>query len=157
MSFYELPLVQKLDKSHLVFYNHIRLPVMPVRTKFIMRKYNCLWNPGRLCHRRNAEQVAADSSLNKGEIWICRRLFKTLSCVVTCSLSQRALQCVVVVFEAFELQKVFGSLAPLASGGKVGHLDGGGGAPHRRARQVFGCRLVMLIQTGTAGIGLHPG
>lgn len=74
-----------------------------------------------------------------------------------CSLSQGALQGVVVVFEAFELQEVFGSLAPLARGGKVGHLDGGGGAPRRGARQVFGCRLVMLIQTGAAGIGLHPG
>lgn len=40
------------------------------------------------------------------------------------SLSQGALQCVVVVFEAFELQKVFGPLAALASGGQVGDLDG---------------------------------
>lgn len=72
-------------------------------------------------------------------------------------LSQGALQGVVVVLEAFQLQKVLGPLAPLASGGKVGHLDGGGGAPHRRARQVFGRRLVMLIQTGAAGVGLHPG
>lgn len=53
--------------------------------------------------------------------------------------SQGALQCVVVVLEAFELQKVLGSLAPLAGGGEVGHLDGGGGAPNRRAGQVFGC------------------
>lgn len=42
MSFYELPLLQKLGKSHLVFYNHIRLPVMPARTKFVMRKYYCI-------------------------------------------------------------------------------------------------------------------
>lgn len=53
--------------------------------------------------------------------------------------SQGALQRVIVVLEAFELQKMFGSLAPLASGGKVGHLDGGGSAPNRRASQVFGC------------------
>lgn len=55
------------------------------------------------------------------------------------SLSQGALQCVIVVLEAFELQKMFGSLALLASRGKVGHLDGGGSAPNRRASQVFGC------------------
>lgn len=48
-------------------------------------------------------------------------------------LSQGALQCVVVVFETFELQKVFGPLAALAGGGQVGDLDGGGGAPDRRA------------------------
>lgn len=33
---------------------------------------------------------------------------------MTVSASQRALQCVVVVFETFELQKVFGPLAALA-------------------------------------------
>lgn len=51
---------------------------------------------------------------------------------------------------------MFGSLAALASGGQVGDLDGGGSAPDRRARQVLGCGLVMLVQTGAAGIGLHP-
>ncbi len=71
-------------------------------------------------------------------------------------LSQGALQRVVVVFETFELQKVFGSLAALAGGGQVGDLDGGGGAPDRRACQVLGCGLVMLVQAGGAGIGLHP-
>ncbi len=70
-------------------------------------------------------------------------------------LSQGALQCVVVVFETFELQKVFGPLAALASGGQVGDLDGGGGAADRRACQVFGCRLVMLVQAGAAGIRFH--
>lgn len=38
--------------------------------------------------------------------------------------SQRALQCVVVVFEALELQEVFGPLAALPSGRQVGDLDG---------------------------------
>lgn len=52
---------------------------------------------------------------------------------------QCALQCVVVVFEAFELQEVFGPLAALAGGGQVGDLDGGGSAADRRARQVLGC------------------
>lgn len=52
---------------------------------------------------------------------------------------------------------MLGSLAPLAGGGEVGHLDGGGSAPDGRTSQVFGCRLVMLVQTGAAGIGLHPG
>lgn len=71
--------------------------------------------------------------------------------------SQRALQCVVVVFETFELQEVFGPLAALACRGQVGDLDGGGGAADRGARQVFGCRLVVLVQAGAAGVGLHPG
>ena len=74
----------------------------------------------------------------------------------TPTFSQRALQRVVIVFEAFELQEVFGPLAALAGGGQVGDLDGGGGAANRRPRQVLGCRLVMLVQTGGAGIGLHP-
>lgn len=51
---------------------------------------------------------------------------------------------------------MFGPLAALASGGQVGDLDGGGGAADRRARQVLGCRLVMLVQAGSAGVGLHP-
>lgn len=51
---------------------------------------------------------------------------------------------------------MFGPLAALASGGQVGDLDGGGSAPDRRACQVLGSRLVMLVQTGAAGIGLHP-
>lgn len=51
---------------------------------------------------------------------------------------------------------MFGPLAALASGGQVGDLDGGGGTPHRRARQVLGCGLVMLIQAGGAGIGFNP-
>lgn len=71
--------------------------------------------------------------------------------------SQRALQSVVVVLEALELQEVFGPLAALAGGGQVGHLDGGGGAADGRARQVFSGRLVELIQAGVAGVGLHPG
>lgn len=70
--------------------------------------------------------------------------------------SQGALQGVVFVFETFELQKVFGPLAALASGGQVGDLDGGGSAPHRGARQVLCCGLVVLVQTGGAGIGFHP-
>lgn len=70
--------------------------------------------------------------------------------------SQCALQCVVVVFETFELQKVFGPLAALAGGGQVGDLDGGGSAADRRTSQVLRCRLVMLVQAGGAGIGLHP-
>lgn len=48
--------------------------------------------------------------------------------------SQRALQCVVVIFEAFELQKVFGPLAALTRGGQVGDLDGGGSAANWGAR-----------------------
>lgn len=52
---------------------------------------------------------------------------------------------------------MFGPLAALASGGQVGDLDGGGSAPDRRACQVFGCGLVLLVQAGGAGIGLHPG
>lgn len=51
---------------------------------------------------------------------------------------------------------MFGPLAALASRGKVGDLDGGGGAADRRSCQVLGCGLVMLVQTGGAGIGLHP-
>lgn len=51
---------------------------------------------------------------------------------------------------------MFGPLAALASGGQVGDLDGGGRAPDGRARQVLGCGLVMLVQAGAAGIGLHP-
>lgn len=69
--------------------------------------------------------------------------------------SQRALQGVVIVFEALELQKVFGSLTALPGGGKVGDLDGGGGAADWGAGQVLGCRLVVLIQAGAAGVGLH--
>lgn len=69
--------------------------------------------------------------------------------------SQRALQCVVVVFETFELQKVFGPLAALASWRQVGDLDGGGSAADRRACQVLGCGLVMLVEAGGAGIRLH--
>lgn len=53
--------------------------------------------------------------------------------------SQCALQCVVVVFETFELQEVFGPLAALAGGGQVGDLDGGGSAADGRAREVLGC------------------
>lgn len=70
--------------------------------------------------------------------------------------SQGALQCVIVVLETFELQKVFGSFASLASGGQVGDLDGGGSTPDRRACQVLGCRLVVLFQVGAARIGLYP-
>lgn len=55
------------------------------------------------------------------------------------SLSQGALQCVVVVFETFKLQKVFRPFAALAGGGQVGDLDGGGSAADRRACQVLGC------------------
>lgn len=51
---------------------------------------------------------------------------------------------------------MFGPFAALASGGQVGDLDGGGSAPDRRARQVLGCGLVMLVQAGGAGIGFHP-
>lgn len=66
------------------------------------------------------------------------------------SVSQRTFQRVVVVFETFQLQEVFGPLAALAGGGQVGHLDGGGSAADGRTRQVFGCRLVMLVQAGAA-------
>lgn len=51
---------------------------------------------------------------------------------------------------------MFGPLAALASGGQVGDLDGGGSAPDRRACQVLGCRLVMLVQAGGAGVDFHP-
>lgn len=51
---------------------------------------------------------------------------------------------------------MFGPLAALAGGGQVCDLDGGGSAADRRACQVLGCRLVMLVQAGGAGIGLHP-
>lgn len=51
---------------------------------------------------------------------------------------------------------MFGPLAALASGGQVGDLDGGGSATDRRACQVLRCGLVMLVQAGGAGIGLHP-
>lgn len=71
--------------------------------------------------------------------------------------SQRALQRVVVVFETFELQEVFGPLAALACRRQVGDLDGGGSAADWGARQVFGCRLVMLVQAGAAGVSLHTG
>lgn len=50
---------------------------------------------------------------------------------------------------------MFGPLAALAGGGQVGDLDGRGSAPHRRACQVFGCGLVMLVQAGAAGIRFH--
>lgn len=70
--------------------------------------------------------------------------------------SQCALQCVVVVFETFQLQEVFGPLATLASGGQVGDLDGGGSAADRRACQVFSCWLMVLVQAGAAGVGLNP-
>lgn len=50
---------------------------------------------------------------------------------------------------------MFGPLAALAGGGQVCDLDSGGSAADRRACQVLGCRLVMLIQAGGAGIGLH--
>lgn len=65
-------------------------------------------------------------------------------------MSEGALQCVVVVLEAFELQKVFGPLAALTGGGQVGDLDGGRGALDWGAAQVLGCRLVMLVQAGAA-------
>ena len=61
------------------------------------------------------------------------------------SISQSTLQCVVVVFKAFEFQKMFWSFAALASGGQIGDLDGGRGAADRRSRQVLSCRLVMLV------------
>lgn len=51
---------------------------------------------------------------------------------------------------------MLGPLAPLAGGGQVGDLDGGGSAADRRACQVFSCRLVVLVQAGVAGVGLHP-
>ncbi|MEQ2184795.1 hypothetical protein GOODEAATRI_011778, partial [Goodea atripinnis] len=55
------------------------------------------------------------------------------SCPVHRKQARNCLQGVVVVFEAFELQKVFGPLAALARGGQVGDLDGGGSAAHRGA------------------------
>jgi len=74
------------------------------------------------------------------------------------SLSQGALQGVVVVLEALQLQEVLGPLAALAGGGQVGHLDGGrGGAACGGARQVLGGTLVLQVQAGAAGVGLHPG
>lgn len=69
--------------------------------------------------------------------------------------SQRALQRVVVVFETFQLQEVFGPLAALARGRQVGDLDGGWSAADWRGRQVFGCGLVILVQAGATGVGLH--
>lgn len=71
-------------------------------------------------------------------------------------LSQGALQRVVFVFKTFELQKVFGPLAALSGGGQVGDLDGGRTAPDGGARQVLRCRLVVLVQTGGAGICFYP-
>lgn len=52
--------------------------------------------------------------------------------------SQRALQRVVVVFEALQLQEVFGTFALLA-GRQVGDLDGGGVGYFRGQSEVLGC------------------
>ena len=72
--------------------------------------------------------------------------------------SQGALQGVVVVLEALELQEVLGPLAALAGGGQVGDLDGGGGgAACGGTSQVLGGALVLQVQAGAAGVGLHPG
>lgn len=71
--------------------------------------------------------------------------------------SKCALQCVVVVFEVLELQEVLGPLAARPRGGQVGDLDGGGRGRAGRAGQVLSSRLVLLVQTGGAGVGLHPG
>ena len=71
--------------------------------------------------------------------------------------SQGALQGVVVVLEALELQEVLGPLAALAGGGQVGDLDGGGGgAACGGTSQVLGGTLVLQVQAGAAGVGLHP-
>lgn len=51
---------------------------------------------------------------------------------------------------------MFGPLATLTGGGQVGDLDGGGSAADWRACQVFSCRLMVLVQAGVAGVGLHP-
>ena len=69
--------------------------------------------------------------------------------------SKGALQGIVIVFEAFELQEMLGPLASLAGGRQVGHLDGGGSATRWGARQIFSCRLVVLVQTSGAGVGFH--
>lgn len=96
----------------------------------------------------NKKNKTADFGQKKRDIFLERGPFQPFCFQVTCTLarffppccvSQGALQCVVVVLEAFELQKMFGSLAPLASRGEVGHLDGGGSAPDRGTSQVFGC------------------
>lgn len=72
------------------------------------------------------------------------------------SASQCALQCVVVVLETFQLQKVFRPLATLAGGGQVRDLDGGRSAADRRACQVLSCGLMVLVQAGAAGVSLNP-
>ena len=52
---------------------------------------------------------------------------------------------------------MLGPLAALAGGGQVGDLDGGGGsAACGGARQVLCGTLVLQVQAGAAGIGLHP-
>lgn len=92
------------------------------------------------------------------DLFVSRETVSIVHAHTACSssLSQGALQCVVVVLETFEFQEVFGPLAALASGGQVGDLNGGGSTPDRRACQVLGCRLVMLVQAGAAGISFHP-
>lgn len=52
---------------------------------------------------------------------------------------QRAFQCIVIIFEAFELQEVFGPLAALAGGRQVCDLHGGGRRANGRSSQVLGC------------------
>lgn len=58
--------------------------------------------------------------------------------------SQRALQRVVVVFKALQLQEVLGTFT-LLTGGQVCYLDGGRG-DLRRLGEVFGCGLVLSLR-----------
>lgn len=66
--------------------------------------------------------------------------------------SQGALQCVVVVLEALQLQEVFGTFALLA-GRQVGDLDGGGAGDFRGEGEVLRCRLVLPLAAASPGLG----
>lgn len=66
--------------------------------------------------------------------------------------SQSALQGVVVVLEALQLEEVLGTFT-LLTGGEVCHLDGCRGDV-RRLGQVFGCGLVLSLSAPTACF--HP-
>lgn len=66
--------------------------------------------------------------------------------------SQGALQRVVVVLEALQLQEVFGTFALLA-GRQVGDLDGGGAGDFRGEGEVLRCRLVLPLAAASPGLG----
>ena len=66
--------------------------------------------------------------------------------------SQGALQRVVVVLEALQLQEVFGTFALLA-GRQVGDLDGGGVGDFRGQGEVLRCRLVLPLAAASPRLG----